>query len=277
MGVRKTSRRERGQLRITLLGSPRVERAGREVTFDTRKATSIIAVLAVEPGRQPRERLAAMLWPEADQDRARGALRRTLSAIRTSAVRDRLDADTTTARLDDDVDVDVRRFRELRASGRHSQAISLYGGDFLAGFSLRDAPEFEQWQSEQAEALRSELADSLQRLIRDEREAGRLPRALAHARRWIELDPLNEAAHREVMRVHALGGDRSAAIQQYHECVHLLDRELGVAPLDETALDQALAGLALDGNRPAIAVCYLFSYLNPEHERKNDRRGDRRQ
>jgi tetratricopeptide (TPR) repeat protein len=61
------------------------------------------------------------------------------------------------------------------------------------------------------------------------------------ARRWLELDPLNEAAHREVMRLYALAGDRSAAIRQYHEAVQLLDRELGVAPLDETvALYEAI-------------------------------------
>jgi tetratricopeptide (TPR) repeat protein len=112
--------------------------------------------------------------------------------------------------------------------------VSTYTGDFLSGFSLRDAPEFEEWQEQQADALRTEFADSLESLIRAEREAARTASALAYARRWLELDPLNEAAHREVMRLHALAGDRSAAIRQYHECVQLLDRELGVAPLEET-------------------------------------------
>jgi DNA-binding SARP family transcriptional activator len=240
-------------LKITLLGAPRIERGGREVTFDTRKAVAILAFLALEGGRQPRERLATMLWTEADDERARGALRRTLSAIRTSAIGEGLEADTSAARLDDAVEIDVRRFRALRSAGKHEEAVALYGGDLLAGFSLRDAPQFEQWQEAQAEALRSELADSLERLIRDERDAGRLARASAHARRWLELDPLNEAAHRAVMRLHALAGDRSAAIRQYHECVQLLDRELGVAPLAETvALYEAIkAGAALPSDRIA--------------------------
>src|SRR5258708_6005386 len=111
---------------------------------------------------------------------------------------------------------------------------ALAGGDRLVGFSFGDAPQFEEWQETQAEALRSELADSLERLIRDERDAGRLSKGLGHARRWLELDPLNETAHREVMRLHAVAGDRSAAIRQFHECAQLLDRELGVAPLAET-------------------------------------------
>ncbi len=234
-------------LTVALLGSPLIEVSGRPVAFDTRKATAILAFLAVEGGRQPRDRLAAMLWPDADAERARGALRRTLSAIRTSAVGDRLEADTATAHLAEDARVDVRRFRELRAGAKHAQAVAIYRGDLLAGFSLRDAPQFEEWHEGQAEALRSELADSLERVIRDERDAGRIPKALGYARRWLELDPLNEVAHRTLMRLHALAGDRSAAIRQYHECAQLLDRELGVAPLDETS---AVYDAIRHGTRP---------------------------
>lgn len=220
---------------MTFFGSPRITRAGRDVAFDTRKAVAIVAFLALEGGTQPRERLAAMFWPDADPEHARGALRRTLSVIRTSAVGDALVANTTTAGLvDAGIDCDVLRFRSARQRNDHAAAVREYGGDLLAGLALRDAPAFEEWQTAQAEALRSELAESLASLIRAERDAGRSGEALAHARRWLELDPLNEAAHREVMRLLALAGDRAAAIRQYHECVQLLDRDLGVAPLEET-------------------------------------------
>jgi DNA-binding SARP family transcriptional activator len=223
------------RIEVSLFGAPRVDRGGKAIEFETRKALAILAFLVVEGGRQARDRIATLLWPEADPERARGALRRTLSAIRTSEIGERLEADTAAVSLrHDGIGVDVLRFRELRARNDHSGAVAEYAGDFLAGFALRDAPEFEEWQTAQAGALRSELAGSLERLIHDERDVGHLPKALAHARRWLELDPLNETAHRELMRLHALTGDRSAAIRQYHEAVHLLDRDLGVAPLDET-------------------------------------------
>ena len=218
---------------MRLLGPPRIEHGGRDVTFETRKAIAILAFLAID-GRQPRDRIAAMLWPDAGADRSRGALRRTLSAIRTSPIGEALEADTSTAALREDVSHDVRKFRDLRARGEHARAVREYAGDLLAGFALRDAPDFEAWVEAQSEALRAELADSLETLIRDERDAGRPSKALGHAKRWLELDPLNEAAHRELMRLYALAGDRSAAIRQYHECVRQLDRELGVAPLEET-------------------------------------------
>src|SRR3954449_319726 len=66
-------------LRLTLLGPPAVTRDGRPLAFDTRKATALLAFLALEGKPQPRDRLAALLWPNADPARARSALRRTVS------------------------------------------------------------------------------------------------------------------------------------------------------------------------------------------------------
>src|SRR4051794_41909640 len=63
-------------LRLTLLGPPAVTRDGRPLAFDTRKATALLAFLALEGKPQPRDRLAALLWPDADPSRARPALRR---------------------------------------------------------------------------------------------------------------------------------------------------------------------------------------------------------
>ena len=57
---------------------------------------------------------------------------------------------------------------------------------------------------------------------------------VAVAQRWLELDPLHEPAHRELIRLYAARGDRAAALAQYRECVRTLSRELGVPPLAET-------------------------------------------
>jgi DNA-binding SARP family transcriptional activator len=70
------------ELEISLLGPPRVRRAGRPVSFDTRKATALLAHLALAERPRSREALCALLWPAQDLDHARGALRRTLSVLR---------------------------------------------------------------------------------------------------------------------------------------------------------------------------------------------------
>lgn len=226
-------RRTRGaSLRVSLLGAPRIERKGKVVNLDTRKATAVVAYLALT-GRRSRDQLAAMFWPDATAERARGALRRTLSVLRTGALGDDLVSDGLGVALRADaIDLDVRRFRDLVAAGHLDEAVDAYTGDFLSGFSLRDSVEFDEWQAAEAEELRRELAGALERLAQSERE---IQSALAHARRWLALDPLHEPAHRLLMRLLARTGDRAGAIRQYRECARVLDRELGVAPLPETA------------------------------------------
>src|SRR3954452_8819185 len=68
---------------VMLLGPPRVERDGATVAFDTRKAVALLAVLALADRPRPRDVLAELLWPGHDAEHARGALRRTLSALRS--------------------------------------------------------------------------------------------------------------------------------------------------------------------------------------------------
>ena len=200
--------------------------------MDTRKATALIAYLAVTGRPQARDTMAVMLWPDADTERARGALRRTLSTLRTGLDGDELRADGLQIVLDDGrIDVDVRRFRALVADGRLEEAVAAYTGDFLSGFSLKDSVEFDAWQATQAEQLRGELAGALGRLALSTSD---VESAIVHARRWVNVDPLHEPAHRALMRLLAKTGDRSAALRQYRDCAHLLDRELGVTPLPET-------------------------------------------
>ena len=73
------------------------------------------------------------------------------------------------------------------------------------------------------------------RLVRALTERGEYGRAIRHAQRWLALDPLHEPAHRELIRLYALDGDRAAALAQYRDCVRTLSQELGVPPVDETA------------------------------------------
>ncbi|HET7312129.1 MAG TPA: AAA family ATPase [Mycobacteriales bacterium] len=224
-------------LRLGLLGPPTVTGGGRPLTFDTRKAVALLAVLAVEQQPQPRDRLAALLWPDADPSRARSALRRTVS-VTAAQVGDALVAERANLSLaDGSWWCDAVEFHGLamrREAGADAAAIELYRDDFLVGFALRDAPGFDDWQAGVADDLRRLLATVLarraDRLVGD----GDLDAAMSAAQRWLSLDPLHEPAHQLLMRLHAWRGDRAGAIRQYRACARTLDAELGVEPLDET-------------------------------------------
>lgn len=260
-------------LEIALLGTPRATTDGEPVTVDTRKATALLAYLAVTERPHGRDRLAGLFWPDSDQSRSRAALRRTLSALAKGIGHDWLTTDRQTVGLKrDGLVLDIDRFRALRQQAHAEEdphrrvaalrsAVELYRDDFMAGFALRDADPFDEWQYLEAQALRQEFALALEQLVSDLSERGEVHEAIGYAYRWLALDALHEPAHRWLMQLHAAVGDRSAAVRQYRECVRVLERELGVAPLDETTATyraieegEAVAELPLPSPRAAVTV-----------------------
>lgn len=248
------------QLSLFLLGSPRIELDGKPVEVDTRKALALMAYLALDGGAHQREALAGLLWPDYEPANARGALRRTLStlnkALQDLGSSEHLEITRDSVRLLPDADtwVDIKQMREyVNACGRHGHSASqvcpaclpelkaaanLYRGGFMAGFSLRDSPPFEEWQFFQDEGLQREIAGVLERLAVglhcQGTPASEHESAPEYARRYLALDPLNEEAHRLLMLLYAHSGQHSAALRQYRECVRILDEELGVPPVEET-------------------------------------------
>jgi DNA-binding SARP family transcriptional activator len=261
------------RLALRLMGPPRLDVGDQPVRFDNRKTLALLAFLAVEGHAQMRDTLTAMLWPEADRAHARGALRRVLASLKAAVGPGWLEVAQESvglARRADGRWVDVERFRRGLATCRdhnHSQArlcpggrdavaeaLALYRGDFLAGFTLRDSPEFDHWQLAHSEGLRFSALRGLERLVRFHSTHGPWEEAVAHARRWLFLDPLCEAAHRSLMQLYAWSGERGMAVRQYEQCVEVLAGELGTRPQVETVrLAEAIRDGRLHGPAPAPA------------------------
>ncbi len=225
-------------LTFHLLGAPRLENHNRPLALDTRKAIALAAYLALTQTTHERDALAAFFYPDADAAHARAALRRTLSSLKTALGENVLDIERETIALNHErVRVDVLEFRALAQQNDFDalkRAAELYQGDFLAGFTLRDSPAFDEWQFFETESLRKQLAVVLENLTAHHTARGENKRAIESARRWLALDPLHEPAHRALMLLYARDGQRAAALRQYRECLRQLDTELGVAPLLET-------------------------------------------
>jgi DNA-binding SARP family transcriptional activator len=168
-------------LTIQLFGAPQVAIDGRPLITDTRKATALLAYLAVTRQPQTRDALATLLWPELDQSRARAALRRTLSALNAAAPLPwlRAEREQVTLVCDDTVGCDIHRFERCIAACPPGEALPcdrcrvlleeaarLCHDDFMAGFTLRDSAAFDDWQFFQAEGYRNALARVLETLVR---------------------------------------------------------------------------------------------------------------
>lgn len=214
-------------LRIDLLGLPRLVRIGNEPHILERRDAALLALLVVQ-GPTARHQAAALLWPDVGRAPAGRNLRQRLFRLRRTAGRDLAVGDST-LELADGVAHDLASF----ASPAAGDALAA-PGELLGGLDYGDCGDLGDWVAATREqwrvARRQALADAAQRFESD----GRVAQALPLAERLVLDDPMAEHAHRRVMRLHYLRGDRAAALAAYERCVMYLGRTLGIRAGSET-------------------------------------------
>ena len=218
--------------------------------FDSDKVRALLAYLAVESDRlHRREKLAGLLWPDFPERSARTSLRRALANLRqvigdkeTSPSFLEITHQTIQFNSASDYWLDLSVFANL-VEGKAGippkidqleEAIALYKGSFLEGFSIPDSAPFEEWALLTREWLQRELIAALQLLADFHEERREYGPALRYTRWQIELEPLREEAHIQLMRILTLSGSRSEAVSQYDALRLLLAEELNIEPANET-------------------------------------------
>ncbi len=245
-----------GQWQVLLLGPPEVRVAAQALAFPTRKTLALLTYLVLADGPQPREHLAALLWPDASPARSRASLRNTLAHLQTALGRRPSPAtphylavthSTVGLNAEAGLELDLRvveqaytlaraeRSRRAQAGGPADQrrlqaAVATYRGDFLTGFSLGDAPAFDDWVGVQREVWRRRLGLILDRLSEIQFASGAYAATAETAAIWISVDALNEVAYRRKMRAHFGAGERGQALETYAACHALLAAELNAEP-----------------------------------------------
>lgn len=239
---------------IRLLGTPQIELDGSPIVVDTRKAIALMAYLSLSPQAHRRSTVATFLWPESDNIRGRTALRRTLATLNKAIGKQWIKATRTTLGLaeeyaaHDTIWIDIDHFRKVieqvgetcadslqaHCSADLMEAVDLYRGNFMEGFTLADSAPFDDWQAFQAAQLRQEVMGALAQLTAWQEKNQEWEAGIATAQRWLLLDQLSEGAQRTLMRLYTLSGRRAAGLQQYQQFEELLEEELGVPPESET-------------------------------------------
>ena len=226
---------------LQTLGVPEVHGDDRPIKLNLRKGLALLIYLAEAHGAVTRDVLATLLWPESPRETARARLRRLLHRIELALGQHVFETDRISVRWSPAVDlkVDSHLFESACDRGAFEEACLHYRGDFLAGFSLADCPEFDDWAFYRREALRGRLMHGLERLVQDKNAAGEHFAAAAHAGRLVELDPLSEVYGRYLIRSLLLAGDRSSAERHHAALTERLRDELGVVP--EAATEALMA------------------------------------
>ena len=224
------------RVRLTLLGRFSVELDGREISLPTRKAAALLAFLTLENGHaRSRARLADLLWSHSGEDQARQSLRQSLFAVRKAmgdldpfvAADEMISIDTEL------VSSDAIELLDAMEHGRTEEATSLYQGELLEGFEL-DEPPFDQWLAARRTDIREAAIElrlfELDHLVR----AGEDKNAIHVALDLLQLDPLNEGAHRQLMRLYSRRGRVNEALRLYRELADRLQQQMRIAPQPET-------------------------------------------
>jgi DNA-binding SARP family transcriptional activator len=246
------------QLEFQFLGIPRIARDGAVITMRTRRDVALLAYLVLEPEAHSRDKLANLFWAFTDPNSARHNLRNALSHVR-AIVGDALRTDRFHVSLAQQTRVDVFALEGLRDAPIETLARALESIKtvLLDGLEFQETPDWQNWLEERRGRVQEVLDGLLKRLTDQHEQAEDIKAALECARRRLTLDDLNEHAHRDVIRLELLRGNRSAALEAFERCSHVLQEELGVSPAKKTrALLEMLAeaapsSLALKPNKPA--------------------------
>lgn len=243
-------------LRLFLLGQPRVEWQGALLRVKRRKAMHVLAYLALNTGEHAREYLAGLFWQSATVEAARLSLRVALNELRSllgeaafCGGRERIGLNPSVACWVDVQDFEI--FAHSRNVDDWQHALNLYRGDLLP-----DADD--AWSSSVRAHLAQQRIAVLLHLAAHARSAANYEQAIDFARRVLQHEPANETAHQHIMVCYEVLGEREAALQQYAACLDALKR-YDSTPTPQTA---AIARRLKSGAADSV-VGYLTNLPQP--------------
>jgi DNA-binding SARP family transcriptional activator len=252
-------------LRIQLLGEFHVWVGLRPIDdaeWRLRKAKSLIKLLALAPGhRLHREQVLDALWPDLEPEAATNNLHKTLHVARRALEPDlapsrpssylHLEGDLVALRPPGLLEIDAESFEaaidaafKSKDASAFEAALALYVGDLL--------PEdrYEEWAAGRHDELATELLDALVELAELHERKGNVEKAITALRRVVVREPVHEPAHRSLMRLHALAGQRHQALRQYQQLRDVLHREVEAEP--EEATERLYQEIVTGTLRPSV-------------------------
>lgn len=220
---------------LSLIGSD-----GKELPTVLRqpKRLALLAYLVVASPRgfHRRDTLLTLFWPERDTEHARAALSDALYDLRRT-----LGGGVIVSRGDEEVALagsgcwcDAVAVEDAVEAGRLEEAIYLYRGEFLAGFHLSDAPEFDRWLDGVRVRLRERAKQAASVLADQEAAAGRPAVAVRWARHAVGLSPYEENGLRQLVALLDRMGSRAEAVLEYERFAQRLASDLDLEPSAET-------------------------------------------
>jgi DNA-binding SARP family transcriptional activator/predicted ATPase len=230
------------RLTLRLLGAPEIQVRHEAPALRNQKARALLFYLALTGQPHTRSHLATLLWSEYPSENGRRSLRSVLFQLRR-ALR-AVDPEQAVVAEGDllhlatgQINCDVTKFCRLIAKNDPAsltQAVALYRGPLLEGFTLPDAPLFDEWLRLEEEKLAQAYLAALKRLADTAAAQQNWAESLAYLQRLVQTDPLAEEAQQQLIGRYLQQGDVNKALRQYRQFAAELQEKLGVSPTPAT-------------------------------------------
>lgn len=252
-----------GILQVGLFGGVRATHTNWVTEIQlTRENQGLLGYLLLQRHKvHSREILADMFWGEHNQQKARGSLNTALWKLKKALEPEGIPPGTYLRNShmgevgfnkDSHYWLDVEVFEhginqilnhpfetvQERDLTELNKVLGLYKGDLLEGL-------YSDWALRERERLRALYLRSLIYLLQFYDFHQAYEKAIGYGQRILDLDPLREEIHREMIRLYWENGQRAMAVRQYEICRVVLDKELGISPMEDTQrlYTQILTGL----------------------------------
>ncbi|SDL10898.1 tetratricopeptide repeat protein [Natronincola ferrireducens] len=215
-----------------LLGNPIIYKDNQQIIFPYKKAEALFYYLLIEK-RASREILVNLFWGTAPEDMAKKNLRNAVYMIKKAfneevLVSPQRSIITLSPHIHYEIDI------EDMVKDRKILSLEEYNGEFLEGFFVRDATDFEDWMFDHRNKYRDSYIHKLYQGAKDSYGNNQFKNAEKYCKILIQRDEFDERAYRILMMVYKSQRKYNQAIEVYHELAHILNEELSIAPDTQT-------------------------------------------
>ncbi|MDF2949833.1 MAG: histidine kinase, partial [Sedimentibacter sp.] len=188
-------------LSVKLLGSPYVKLNNNKITFPYKKSEALFYYVCINK-KITREEAINMFWCDSNEETGRKGLRDALYKIKTSINENIFTSSKSIIEFSNTflIETDTDSLTE-------TNAIHLYGGEFLLNFSVKNCYEFEDWVHDKRNFYKEIYIKSIQSKINELISISDYSSIEKYGNILIKNDPYNEKTYRYLMKIYALSED----------------------------------------------------------------------
>ena len=235
------------KIQISMLGNPKITYNGKDITDKLSYKSAGILYYVSSNNYSSREKIAYTFWEGSSEDAAKYNLRYNLwsmNKIFKSSNKEEepiLEWNKNNLFLNEnyDLNIDIDSYnKNIKSQDLNLNNLiklkSLYKGEFLEGFYLKDSFAFNDWLFFEREKYQKKYIQVLQNLLIIYKKEKNHDKSISILQEMLKLNALDESIYVELIKIYLEKGDRANDLKIYNKCVYVLRHELNISPKKST-------------------------------------------